>query len=231
MKANAKTTGTPTRRVVFFHSSIWWRASCVAFLRHPCETVDTPQTDFNRDETTTLLLGVSSGDALSAEALLPIVYQQLRRMAHGQLRRQRSDHTLNTTGLVHEAYLKLINGERAGYESRAHFCAIAAKAMRSILIDYARRRSAQRRGGGRQQVRMEEHHLAVDEQVLSVLALDDALTHLSKHDERLEKVVEGRFLGGMTMEDIAAVQGVSVRTVERDWKRARAYLRVALADE
>lgn len=185
----------------------------------------------DKEATTTLLLDVSDGSQLSAEKLMPIVYQQLHSIANRQLRGQRSDHTLNTTALVHEAYLKLINGKRAGYESRAHFCAVAAKAMRSILIDYARRRNAQRRGGKQHRVTMEEHHIAVDNEVLSILALDSALDKLSKFDTRMEQVVEGRFFGGMTAEDLATVHSVSVRTIERDWRKAKAYLRIELSEE
>ena len=181
-----------------------------------------------RDAATSLLLDATGGHAPSVEALLPLVYSELRRIAHRQLRDQRPDHTLGTTGLVHEAYLKLIHQDQADYGSRAHFCAVAAVAMRSILIDYARRRSAQRRGGNRQRVSLADHHVAVDGDVVSLLALDDALTQLGKHDERLVRVVEQRFFGGMTMEEIALVHEVSVRTIEREWKRARAYLRLAI---
>jgi len=181
-----------------------------------------------RDTATSLLLDATGGDTPSVEALVPLVYAELRRIAHRQLRDQRADHTLGTTALVHEAYLKLIHQDEADYAGRAHFCAVAATAMRSILIDYARRRSAQRRGGNPERVPLTDRHVAIDDEVVSLLALDEALTRLGEHDERLARVVEQRFFGGMTMEEVALVHDVSVRTIERDWKRARAYLRVAM---
>ncbi len=130
---------------------------------------------------------------------------------------------------MHEAYLRLVRQEGAPWEGRAHFRAVAARAMRSILIDYARSRASQKRGGGQAILSLDAVVVPVEEQAGALLALDEALSELARHHDRLGRIVEMRFFGGMTHEEIASLLGVTVRTVERDWQRARAHLRLAIA--
>ncbi|MEM0962731.1 MAG: ECF-type sigma factor [Bacteroidota bacterium] len=180
-------------------------------------------------EITALLDAHSDGDAEALDQLLPLVYDELRRIAHRHLGRGRSSDTIHTTALVHEAYLKLANGSN-GASDRTHFFAVASTAMRHVLVDYARRRSAQKRGGGAYATTLDEGHaLAVDARVDDVLALDEALTRLALLDQRLARVVEMRFFGGMDVDEVARALGVSDRTVKRDWRKARAVLQAELA--
>lgn len=158
------------------------------------------------------------------DRLLPLVYDELRGMAHGYLLRERSGHTLSTTALVHEAYLKLVDQERAPLESRAYFFGAAARAMRQILVDHARHRMRQKRGGKQQPVTLEEQHLLADDFATNVLDLDRALHRLAALEPRLARVVECRFFGGIGVEETAEVLGVSPRTVKRDWMMAKAWL-------
>lgn len=180
-----------------------------------------------RDAATTLLRDLAAGQG-GVDALFPLVYDELRRVAHRYLRDARPDHTLNTTALVHEAYLRLVRQDEASWEGQVHFRAVAARAMRQILLDYARRRTTHKRGGGRALLALDAAAVPVEEQAGALVALDEALDELGRHHERLGQIVEMRFFGGMTHEEIAALLGVAVRTVERDWQRARAYLRLAL---
>lgn len=176
-------------------------------------------------ETVTLLLGrLGSGDRQAFATLLPLVYEELRRLAHGQLHGQRDDHTLNTTALVHETYLKLAAQATSSFEDRAHFLGICARAMRQVLVDHARQHGAQKRGGGWWRMPLEEAELPVEERAELLVALDDALTRLGERDERLCRVVEYRFFGGMTEEETATALGVTDRTVRRDWTKARLWL-------
>ena len=175
-------------------------------------------------DATALVTEIRSGDTSAVDRLLPLVYEELRRIAHIHLGRERSGHTLSTTALVHEAYLKLVDQSRAEWQDRAHFCAIASRAMRRILIDYARHRNAQKRGGKQVPVSLDEAEIAVDESVSTLLAIDDALDRLAEMDERSAKVVEYRFFGGLLEDEIAEVMEMSVRTVRRDWRKARAWL-------
>jgi RNA polymerase sigma factor (TIGR02999 family) len=161
------------------------------------------------------------------DAILPFVYNELREIAHRQLGRNPND-TLCTTDLVHEAYLKLTNARPIDWQGRAHFMAVAAAAMRQILVDRARRRTSDKRGGARHRVTLDENVIAVDEQAESLLELDEALARLSEVDERLGRVVEMRFFGGMTEAETASVLGVTERTVRRDWTKARGLLSQAL---
>lgn len=155
------------------------------------------------------------------------VYGELRRIAERHLRKERSDHTLTPTALVHEAYLALNRGE--GPTGRGQFLASASRAMRQILIDYARRRMAVKRGGGADHVTLDDGHLRVDDQAAALLDLDAALDRLAQRDARLGKVVECRVFGGLTASETATALGVSAATVDRDWARARAYLHDTLA--
>lgn len=175
-------------------------------------------------QVTTLLVDLRNGDEAAWDRLFPLVYDELRRIAHYQLGRQRGGHTLDTTGLVHEAYLKLVDQSSASYEDRAHFLGISARAMRQVLIDYARRHNAAKRGGDWQRIPLDESKIAVKERAGMLLALDEALTRLSELNSRMARVVECRFFGGMTEEETGTALGITDRTVRRDWTKARMWL-------
>jgi RNA polymerase sigma factor (TIGR02999 family) len=173
---------------------------------------------------TALIAGLQDGEPEAWDRLLPHVYDELRRIAHAQLRRQRRGHTLNTTALVHEAYFKLVDQTRVPYAERVHFFGIAARAMRQVLIDHARRHATTKRGGGWQRISLDDAQISIEERADMLVALDEALTRLSVLNERLGRVVECRFFGGMTEEETAAALGVTDRTVRRDWTKARLWL-------
>jgi RNA polymerase sigma factor (TIGR02999 family) len=172
-------------------------------------------------EVTRLLEAAEAGDSGALDRLVPLVYEDLRRVAHRQLDREGGGHTLQTTALIHEAYLKLAGAGTVSATSRAHFLAIAARAMRQVLVDYARRRKAAKRGGGVISVTLGDEPHPADTSAEDLLALDEALEQL---DPRQRQVIECRFFGGMEEKDIAAALGVSERTVRRDWVKARAWL-------
>lgn len=180
------------------------------------------------DQITRLLAAHRDGDPEALGRLIPLIYPDLQRLARNQLAGRRSGHTLNTTGLVHEAYLKLVDQKQASYENRGHFFAVSAIAMRQVIIAHARRHAASKRGGGQRAVTLDEERIAVDEQAEQLLALDDALNRLAARDERLGRVVECRFFAGLSEEETAEAMGVSLRTAQRDWMRARAWLREEL---
>ena len=175
-------------------------------------------------DVTQLLLDLGAGDPEAMDRLLPIVYDELHRLAHRQRRGERPDHTLNTTALVHEAYLKLVRLDRLQWQNRAQFFALAAQAMRRVLITYAERRRAQKRGGGAPKVPLDENVLLTDQQSEELLALDEALGRLKALSERQHAVVECRFFGGLTVEETGAALGIAPATVKRDWALARAWL-------
>ena len=177
---------------------------------------------------TELLLECRSDDR-AADRLFPLVYEELRRIAHRQLRRERTGHTLGTTALVHEAYLKLVDITRVEWRDRVHFLSMAARAMRRILVDYARRHRAERRGGGVAPLALDDApDQSVDAQADELIALDEALTRLGELNPRLVQVVEYRFFAGMSEEESAEALAVTDRTVRRDWVKARGWLRQAL---
>ena len=173
---------------------------------------------------TELLLAYSGGEQEAYDRLFPLVYEHLRAVAHAQLRRERGGHTLSTTALVHEAYLKLADVARLDVRNRAHFLAVAARAMRQVLVSYARRHAAEKRGGGLAPVDLGAAELAVEERAEVLIALDEALTRLGALSPRLAQVVECRFFGGLTEEETAQALGVAERTVRRDWVKARGWL-------
>lgn len=175
-------------------------------------------------EFTRMLVRVREGDEGAFNEILPYVYGELKQIAHRQLQRERSGHTLSTTALVHEAYLRLLGHENVEWQDRAHFRAVAAQAMRRILVDYARRRYAQKRGGRKQPLTLDEKAIAVEAQAEMLVTLDQAMTRLEALNARLCRVVEYRFFGGLTEVEIASVLDVSDRTVRRDWVKARAWL-------
>ena len=186
-------------------------------------------------EVTLLLHQAHAGDDGALDRLFPMIYDELHRMAHRHLQREYSARTLRTTDLVHEAYLKLVAPERLDFDSRAHFFGASARAMRQILIDYARQRKTAKRGGGAQKVSLDNEplhlngpELSVDACADSLLELDMALERLAQLNERLSQIVEYRFFGGLTAEETATVMNLSVRTVKRDWRKARAWLYQAL---
>ena len=183
---------------------------------------------------TTALLDAARGGGRDAfDALLPRVYAELRQLAHARLRRHRPGDTLNTTALVHEAYLRLADGETPGWRDRSHFFALAARAMRFVLVDVARERSAQKRGGGAADLPLTDalHLAGPDADAHNLLTLDAALDRLAARSARLAEVVEMRFFAGMEHAEIAQATGRSVPTVKRDWRRARAWLHAAMSDE
>jgi RNA polymerase sigma factor (TIGR02999 family) len=167
-------------------------------------------------------------DAL--DGLLPAVYDELHAIAHRHLASRGQGGSLATTGLVHEAYLKLVDQSRAQWRDRAHFFALSSVAMRHVLVDRARARAALKRGGARKQVTLDEATIAVDDCADTLLAIDDALERLAAVEPRLAKVVEFRFFGGLSEMEIAETLGITERTVERDWVKARMLLRRALAE-
>jgi RNA polymerase sigma factor (TIGR02999 family) len=165
----------------------------------------------------------NQGDATAREELIPLLYQDLRRLARRTLGRQRADHTLQSTALVHEAYLRLAGRDRARWQNREHFFAVAAQAMRHILVDHARRRQAEKRGGGQITLLLDEE-IASPQQQLDITALDDALTALGALDPAQSQVVELRFFGGLSIDEIAKVMRISPATVKREWTTARSWL-------
>jgi RNA polymerase sigma factor (TIGR02999 family) len=179
-------------------------------------------------EITRLVEQWSEGDAAAFDRLIALVYDDLRGMARRHLRLDRPDHTIDTTALVHEAYLRLVRHQHGEWRGRAQFFAFASKAMRRILIDYARARRAAKRGGACIQVPLEENTVAVEMEAMELLALDEALELLARRNARMARVVECRYFGGLSVAETAEALDSSVRTVERDWTRARAYLYRAL---
>ena len=174
---------------------------------------------------TELLLAWRGGDQGALERLMPVVYQELRRMAGSRLRRERSDHTLQPTALIHEAYLRLLGQDHPEWQSRAHFFGFAARLMRQILVDHARRHNVAKRGGGRAKESLDETVIYSPERAAGLVALDEALDRLAGFDQRKARVVELRFFGGLSLEETAAALGVSVGSVRRDVRLAEAWLR------
>ena len=176
------------------------------------------------EDITGLLLAWGGGDRAALDRLMPAVYQELRRLAHRQMRRERDGDTLQTTALVNEAYLRLVDYKRMRPRDRAHFLAIAAQAMRRILVERARGRRADKRGGHAQQVSLDEAADVSSERAADLVALDEALTRLASIDPRKCQLVELKYFGGLTIEEAAEVLEVSTPTVERDWRTARIWL-------
>jgi RNA polymerase sigma-70 factor, ECF subfamily len=173
---------------------------------------------------TRLLQEWRDGDRAALKKLMPLVYDELRRLAHRYMRRERPGHTLETTAVVNEAYLRLVNQQDVDWRSRAHFFAVSAEAMRHILVDYARQKHANKRGGETQKVALDEAAVASPGRAAQLIALDEALQGLAGLHPRRCRVVELRYFGGMNNREVAEVLGVSEVTVERDWRFARAWL-------
>lgn len=178
---------------------------------------------------TNLLIDWSKGDELALEQLMPLVYDELRQMARRYMRGQPAGHTLQATELIHEAYLKIARSGDQNWENRAHFFGVAARAMRQILVDYARSKGSQKRGGWQERVTLADDVATTKNSSKEIVALDDALKVLEQIDARRSRVVELKFFGGLTVEEIAEVLKISPETVNRDWRFARTWLLRELA--
>ncbi|MBS1797634.1 MAG: sigma-70 family RNA polymerase sigma factor [Acidobacteria bacterium] len=181
-------------------------------------------THFDRQDVTRLLEEWSDGDDGALEKLIPLVYEELHRMAKRYMNSQPSEHTLQTTALIHEAYLKLADQPERRFANRAHFFAVAAHAMRHILVDHARSRAADKRGGATRPISLDDAALVSVERASEIIALDDALERLAAVDERKSRVVELRYFGGLSVEETAETLKVSPETVARDWRFAKTWL-------
>lgn len=180
--------------------------------------------DTSSERVTRWLNDWRNGDEAALARLMPVIYGELRRLAAGYLRKERLDHTLQTTALVHEAYLRLVDQRRTSWRCRAHFLSVAARMIRRILVDHARRRSYAKRGGGTCRVALEEALDAAVTRTPELLALDAALADLTRVNSKVSQVVELRFFGGLTNEEVAEVLAISIPTVTRRWRAARAWL-------
>jgi len=185
----------------------------------------------SRKSITQLLIEWRDGDETALDRLIPLVYEELRRLAHHYMRRERPGHTLQTTALVNEVYLRLVDHRGMRWQNRAHFYAVAAQAMRRILVDHARSRNYLKRGGDVKMIRLEEAATVVQKQAADLVALDDALSELAAIDPRKSQIVEMRYFGGMSVEETAEVLGVSPVTVMRDWSTAKAWLLRAMSPD
>jgi RNA polymerase sigma-70 factor, ECF subfamily len=178
-----------------------------------------------RKEVTRLLIDWSNGDRAALDRLMPLIYDELRQIARGYLQAERSDHTLQATGLVHEAYLRLVDQTTTTWQDRAHFFGVAAGVMRRVLVDHARRHRAEKRGGTWDKLELDEALAPGISRSMDLVALDDALRDLAKRDPQQSQIVELRFFGGLTTEEAAEVLDVSPRTIKREWRLAKAWLR------
>ena len=177
-----------------------------------------------RTQITELLLRLQDGDAAAYSQLVPLVYEDLRRIARRHLQGNDRGYTLNTTALVHEAYLKMVDRSRIEWRDRDHFLRVYSTVMRNLMVDLARKRTAAKRGGGAKRITLGTAEIRVEEQAEIILALDEALENLREFNPRLSEVVECRFFAGLTQEETASALGVTERTVQRDWTKAKAYL-------
>jgi RNA polymerase sigma-70 factor (ECF subfamily) len=188
-------------------------------------------TTLSTESVTHLLLDWQQGDSAAFDKLTPLVYDELRRIAHRYMRLERNGHTLQTTALVNEAYIRLVGQQDVEWRNRAHFFAVVARIMRHVLIDHARRRQYAKRGGEAEQVPFDEASVMSNERAAELIALDEALDELARLDPRKSKVVELRYFGGFTIEEAADVLQASAMTVRRDWRAAKAWLYRELAGE
>ncbi len=175
-------------------------------------------------DVTQLLIAWSDGDKSALDKLMPLVYEELRRLAHHYMSRERAGHTLQTTALINDAYLRLVNRKSVHWQNRAHFFAICAQLMRTILVDHARARGYKKRGGGARPVELDEAMVVSQERAAEVVALDEALTELEALDPKQGRIVELRFFGGLSIEETAKVLHLSPATIKREWSTAKAWL-------
>jgi len=176
------------------------------------------------EDVTQLLIELSKGNRVTVDLLLPLIYDELRRLAMNYLRRERPDHTLQATALVHEAYLRLVDQTRVNWQNRAHFFGVAAQIMRRLLVDYARKHNAEKRGADFQKLTLDENIEKAVERSEEIVALDRALEALAAIDEQKARIVELRYFGGLTVEETAEVMGVTPITIKRHWRMAKAWL-------
>ena len=186
-------------------------------------------TEADTHEVTQLLIDWSNGDRAALDALIPLVEEELRRLAHRYMNRERVDHTLQTTALVNEAYMRLVNRKNVHWQNRAHFFGIAAQLMRTILVDHARGHASAKRGGGAVKLEVNEALVVSEQKAAEVIALDDALKQLALIDPQQSRIVELRFFGGLTVEETAEVLQLSPATIKREWSTAKAWLYHELA--
>jgi RNA polymerase sigma factor (TIGR02999 family) len=199
---------------------MWRPENPLFFCKNMAEMPGAPK----QMDITQLLLEWGGGDAAALDQLMPVVYAELRKIARRFMRRQRPNNTLQTTDLVNEAYLRLIDSSRVNWQSRTHFFAVSAQLMRRILVDAARRRNSQKRGGGQVRVTLDESLEIAEAQGTDVVALDEALRRLAELNPRHSQIVELRYFGGLTEEQVAELMEISPRTVRRDWSLAKAWL-------
>ena len=183
-----------------------------------------------KHEVTQLLIEWSNGDKAALDKLMPLVHDELRRLAHRYMSRERSGHTLQTTALVNEAYLRLVNRKGVQWQNRAHFFAIAAQSMRNILVDHARGLAYAKRGGGAAKISLDEAMIVSQERAAEVVALDEVLKELANFDPQQSRIVELRFFGGLTIDETAEVLDLSPATIKREWSTAKAWLYHELAN-
>ena len=181
-------------------------------------------TTFSANDVTGLLHEWRQGNSAALDKLMPLVYEELRRIARRYMRGERGEHTLQTTALVNEAYLRLVGGRQQDWQDRAHFYSVVAQIMRHTLVDHARRRLYAKRGAGVQAVSFDERLVMAEERAIQLVRLDEALGDLARMDERKSRVVELRYFGGLSIEETAEVLGLSEMTVRRDWRAAKAWL-------
>jgi RNA polymerase sigma-70 factor, ECF subfamily len=181
-------------------------------------------------EITQLLLSWSEGDKSALDQLIPLVYPELKRLARRYMGRESPDHTLQTSALINEAYLRLVDQQTVGWQDRAHFFAVAAQVMRHILIDHARSHRYDKRGAGAEHIPLDGVSVASQERAAELVALDDALTRLATVDPRKSQIVELRFFGGLTVEETAEVMKLSPITVKREWRSAKAWLHTEMSE-
>jgi RNA polymerase sigma factor (TIGR02999 family) len=182
------------------------------------------------EEVTQLLLAWREGDEAALGELLPLVYDELHRLAARYMRRESPGHTLQTSALVNEAFIRLIDQREVHWKNRAHFFGIAAQLMRRILLDHARGQARAKRGGGVHRVSLDEGAIVSAQRAAELIALDDALNALAAFDSRKSRIVELRFFGGLSNEEVAEVTGISLRTIEREWRKAKAWLHHAISE-
>ena len=183
------------------------------------------------NEVTQLLVSWSNGDKQALDKLIPLVYAELRRLARGYMGRESPGHTLQTSALINEAYMKLVDQRNVQWQNRAHFFGVAAQVMRHILIDHARSRHYAKRGAGARKISLDDTAVLSDERAADLVALDDALTAFAELDPRKSRIIELRFFGGLNIEETAVVMKISPATVSREWRAARAWLRREMSGE
>jgi RNA polymerase sigma factor (TIGR02999 family) len=183
------------------------------------------------EEITQLLMNWSQGDKAALDQLVPLVYPELRRLAKRHMNRENPAHTLQTSALINEAYLKLVDQQNVHWQNRAHFFAVAAQVMRHILVDHARTRNYAKRGGGASKLPLDEAAAVTERRAAELIALDDALRDLARLDERRSQIIELRFFGGLSLEETAEVMNISPSTVQREWRAAKAWLHHTIGNQ